>query len=162
MSYRYKKAPAWVGKDLVIYVGGADRRIHDSEILIGPHFGKFVGMGFLVEAKDQSAEEPAQPSAPAPKAAQVPAQPGMTRSTAAKLADSGVAGGGAKPKGPAGGAKPKEPAAPKPPKAVKAPEPPKEERAAESAPDPVVSTDEGESGTGEGVAPEGAGDKTNE
>lgn len=150
-SYRYKKAPAWVGKDLVIYIGGADRRIQDTEILIGPHFGKFVGMGFLVEAKDDAAPpKPVQPAA-APVYASVPVKaapkaleeeapdsekpkdpPAMTRSSAAKLAATGVQGGGAKGKG-KGKNKPAEA------KEEEKPEPTKEEEVSDSIGD--VSSD---------------------
>jgi len=59
-THRYLKAPAYVGKELSLYIGGGDRKIQDGVYYFGGNLAKFVGMGFLVEAPpDTIAQKPA-------------------------------------------------------------------------------------------------------
>jgi len=66
---KYKKAPAFMGKVLTLFVAGGDRRIGDTEVLEGGYWQKFVEQGFLVPCAEE------QPKAPAPAPAPVKVAP---------------------------------------------------------------------------------------
>lgn len=91
---RFTKAKAWIGRDLTIHIGGGDRKIRDNEILTGPQWAKFVGMGFLTQLKDETpkkaatqAAADADPPPPAPAEPTPPANEGsVTKSSAGKVA----------------------------------------------------------------------------
>ncbi len=116
---RFKKAPGYMGKDLTIHIGGGDKKITDQAILQGPQWARYVGMGFLVQLKDEVpaavatapivAKPPAvvtaqavssepSPVVSAPVPAPAPAQSVGTRSPANKIPDAALGGAG-KPKG---------------------------------------------------------------
>lgn len=65
MPTKYAKAPKWKGKDLILTVGRGDMRIADGGAYADPRLAKYVGMGFLVEVKEQPAAAPAAPATPA-------------------------------------------------------------------------------------------------
>lgn len=48
MAQKFKKHPNFMGKYMSLYVGGGDKVIGDHDILEGPQWGKYVGMGMLV------------------------------------------------------------------------------------------------------------------
>ncbi|MCZ2111534.1 MAG: hypothetical protein LC118_18550 [Dehalococcoidia bacterium] len=89
---KFKKARQWLGKDLTLHVGGGDRRILDKDILEGPQWARFVGMGFLQEVKEPAAAAQPKPAAPPAPPAAPPASTSegtTTKSHAAKLSAQG-------------------------------------------------------------------------
>jgi hypothetical protein len=72
---KYRKAPAFMGKHLVLHVGGGDRTIGDNEILSGPFWKKFVEAGLLVPVEDASAPAPVAVPAPVPAVAKPEPKP---------------------------------------------------------------------------------------
>ncbi len=98
---KYKKAKAWMGKDLSLHVGNGDRKIFDTETLEGSQFEKFVQMGFLVRVGEPEVA-PKKPGA-TPSVPQTPAPGSLgTRSPASKVG-AGVEAISTKPKTPAAG-----------------------------------------------------------
>ena len=109
---KFKKAPAYVGKSLKLYVGGGDRPIADDEELEGAYWQKFADQGFLVPVEEEApapapvkpkakvapakapepAPEPEKAPEPAPEPEKAPEPPPeepkgtMTKSTADKMA----------------------------------------------------------------------------
>jgi hypothetical protein len=47
MTQMYVKHPDYMGNNLALHVGSGQRTIFDNDILEGPKWAKFVGMGFL-------------------------------------------------------------------------------------------------------------------
>lgn len=69
---KYRKARAWVGKELSLHLGRGDMKIRDGVDYDDPRLARFVSLGFVVEVKPgpQAAQKP---SAPQPqKAPRVP------------------------------------------------------------------------------------------
>lgn len=104
---KFKKAKAWMGKDLSLHVGGGDKKIFDNVVLVGAEYAKFVGLGFLVEIKDEAKNTASAPvAAPVAQTEQLPvekSQSSGTKSPASKVADGvkkGWGGGKKEPKEP--------------------------------------------------------------
>jgi hypothetical protein len=60
---QFKKAPAYAGKPLSLYVHRGNRSIGDHEVLTGDEWAKFVQMGYLVELEPVQAQVPVEPQA---------------------------------------------------------------------------------------------------
>ena len=52
-SYRFKKHPQYLGKNLTIQRGRADVHVKDEEILEGREWARFVSQGLLVQIPDE-------------------------------------------------------------------------------------------------------------
>jgi hypothetical protein len=93
---KFKKAKQWIGKDLTLHVGGGDRKINDRDILEGPQWARFGGMGFLQEVKEPAAAPVAKTSPATPPAPAAPPSPPSTpdgtttKSHAGKLSAQGA------------------------------------------------------------------------
>jgi hypothetical protein len=88
----FKKAPAWMGKDLTLNVGRSDMRILDRATYTDPRLMKFVGMGFMVEVKEtvaapKKAPKVATPAAEAPVSAE--ANPAVEAAVGGESTDGG-------------------------------------------------------------------------
>ena len=93
----FKKAPAFVGRNLSLFVGNGDRRIGDNEILEGVYWEKFVKQGFLVPVDESEVKLESKKVIPKIKKVKLKepeevktkevVESGITKSTADKMAE---------------------------------------------------------------------------
>ena len=72
---RFRKSPTFMGKYLSLYVGGGDKVVGDNEIMEGPQWSRYVGMGMLVEVPEELPPAPKPQPKPVPKVEPAPPPP---------------------------------------------------------------------------------------
>lgn len=94
MTEKYMKSDEWEGRYLSLHVGRGQKTVRDGEVLVGPRWGQFVGMGFLKKISEDEAMEAAAAPPPPPDREPVlskPQQPeSMTRAPKAPTPGKGT------------------------------------------------------------------------
>lgn len=65
--HKYMKADAWMGKHLDLHIGRGQKTVADGEVLEGPKWARFVGMGFLKKISADDAAKAAKAPPPPPE-----------------------------------------------------------------------------------------------
>jgi len=90
----YRKAPKYVGKDLTVQVGRADKKLMDGVIYPDSRLARYVGMGFVeqvdMEKEQKAAEAAAKKRVAAKKAAPKLSKADLEKMTKAELGTLGA------------------------------------------------------------------------